>query len=871
MKLCRSLLVPGIFKLKPLAIAVFAMATTSGYTADEVDEPVNQLTPQASSHQVTEETVKLVDDTRLLARAQERIDADSREIDAMSLRIKEMIRARHLIETQNLKNQRIIEHLKRQLAELNTQRDEAQLKHQGLLSEKDDLLRQLDALRKKNQNDRESIASLNGVATRQEGIIASLENDLNNARSDLQTKQASIADLQNRLDSIKSDEQQAQQKIDSLNAKLANANQTGSGLTSERDRLAGELDRLQAHATQSLADERDAHAITRNQLANTENKLAGIQQRLAELQTAHTEATTEKTALQATADGLGTQLQHMQSELDNRVTEIQAATSDFVNLKDKINGKEADLIQAKGQIADANQEIDALQKQVAMLTGDRNKYLDTNGSLQSTIDELQSRLAAKAADYKQLNSRYNDEQTQQTGIIANLNNDINALNEQMARSNADQSALQTQYEKSLKDINKLNAKLAKNGEEHDALSSQKQQLATDLAGLKKQNSALQDELAELAAKNNAVLQEKIALKGNQRALGRTNETLLTERDSQAQQLQTLTGIRDALAAERDELSVERDSLAENLSSVQKERDSLQAAIDALTAEKEKLSARTAALVTERDNLSAQFQTATDKSNKLLANNNGLTVSNRDQAETINALKNKLAEMQANADSTNAEFASFQQNSADQISQLQQALAASQQQLEASNGRLNALMQENEQIDSERNRLADNAEALRQKLEDELAAAELNFVTVQKAREDSSIPLRLGSADFFATGSAELTAEGRANLQKLTDIITKFDDRRIVVAGHTDSRKIGQRLKSRYFSNWELSVARAAAAVRFMQHKSNIDPTNISAAGYSEYLPIADNATPEGRQMNRRVEVVLYPRVEKEKLYSELDE
>ena len=103
------------------------------------------------------------------------------------------------------------------------------------------------------------------------------------------------------------------------------------------------------------------------------------------------------------------------------------------------------------------------------------------------------------------------------------------------------------------------------------------------------------------------------------------------------------------------------------------------------------------------------------------------------------------------------------------------------------------------------------------------------------------------------------------------IIAKFNDRRIVVAGHTDSKKIGSRLKQRFFSNWELSVARAAAAVRFIQSNSDIEATSLSAAGYSEYAPIADNATPEGRQKNRRVEVVLYPKVVKERLYSELED
>ena len=123
--------------------------------------------------------------------------------------------------------------------------------------------------------------------------------------------------------------------------------------------------------------------------------------------------------------------------------------------------------------------------------------------------------------------------------------------------------------------------------------------------------------------------------------------------------------------------------------------------------------------------------------------------------------------------------------------------------------------------------------------------------------DNSIPIRLGNADFFAPGSAKLTKAGGEKLTKLAEIIETYDNRRIVVEGHTDNVPIGVGLKYLFESNWELSVARSAAAVRHMQTMTDIDPRNLSAAGYGEFHPVAPNDNPENRQQNRRVEVVLY--------------
>jgi len=184
--------------------------------------------------------------------------------------------------------------------------------------------------------------------------------------------------------------------------------------------------------------------------------------------------------------------------------------------------------------------------------------------------------------------------------------------------------------------------------------------------------------------------------------------------------------------------------------------------------------------------------------------------------------------------------------------------------------LNALAQQRDTAQAERDQILADSERIRDGLTRELESAKLANITIQQTRADASVPIRLGNADFFAQGSATLTAEGASKLTKLAQIIATFEDRRIVVEGHTDNVPIGARLKSVYQSNWELSVARAAAAVRYIQSQSDIDPQLLTASGFGEYKPMASNETAQGRQMNRRVEVVLYPKVNQQRMYSELD-
>ncbi|MGV8081301.1 MAG: OmpA family protein [Syntrophales bacterium] len=121
-------------------------------------------------------------------------------------------------------------------------------------------------------------------------------------------------------------------------------------------------------------------------------------------------------------------------------------------------------------------------------------------------------------------------------------------------------------------------------------------------------------------------------------------------------------------------------------------------------------------------------------------------------------------------------------------------------------------------------------------------------------------LTLGLADqiLFDSGQSEVKKDGLAILKRIVDILGKVQDKAIRVEGHTDNVKISGRLAQRFPTNWELSAARAINVARFLE-ENGIDPKILSAAAYGEYKPVADNSTPEGRQKNRRIAIILLPK------------
>jgi chemotaxis protein MotB len=113
-------------------------------------------------------------------------------------------------------------------------------------------------------------------------------------------------------------------------------------------------------------------------------------------------------------------------------------------------------------------------------------------------------------------------------------------------------------------------------------------------------------------------------------------------------------------------------------------------------------------------------------------------------------------------------------------------------------------------------------------------------------------LRLPERLVFERGKADVNADGKIALTAIADEL-KGRPVRLRVEGHTDSTPIHT---DRFPSNWELSTARATAVIAFFIEKKDFDPDRLSASGYAEFHPIADNDTEEGRSANRRVDLVI---------------
>jgi chemotaxis protein MotB len=118
-------------------------------------------------------------------------------------------------------------------------------------------------------------------------------------------------------------------------------------------------------------------------------------------------------------------------------------------------------------------------------------------------------------------------------------------------------------------------------------------------------------------------------------------------------------------------------------------------------------------------------------------------------------------------------------------------------------------------------------------------------------------VKLGDAILFDPGQAVLKSDGQRALRQVAQALKEIPDRDFLVAGHTDNRPIKN---SPYASNWDLSTARAVTVVRFLQGEG-VDPRRLAAAGYSEFDALADNDTPDSRALNRRIEVVVLPRID----------
>lgn len=191
-----------------------------------------------------------------------------------------------------------------------------------------------------------------------------------------------------------------------------------------------------------------------------------------------------------------------------------------------------------------------------------------------------------------------------------------------------------------------------------------------------------------------------------------------------------------------------------------------------------------------------------------------------------------------------------------LENVREELGARAQELASTRTELAATEAEVEQLRALRARAeAEKAQfkALTERFQAMIDAGQLEVV-----RRDGRMMLKLPDEILFPSGSKSLKKGGREALIEVAQVLKEVGaDREYIVAGHTDNVPVGR--SSRFKNNWELSTARATTVVGLMIDQG-VSPEQLAAAGFGEHDPIASNETPEGRQKNRRLEIILMPRI-----------
>ena len=166
-------------------------------------------------------------------------------------------------------------------------------------------------------------------------------------------------------------------------------------------------------------------------------------------------------------------------------------------------------------------------------------------------------------------------------------------------------------------------------------------------------------------------------------------------------------------------------------------------------------------------------------------------------------------------------------------------------------------EEAEEIDEMQQKLEEaklvESEKLAERIEEAIEESQMEDM-IQLDFTSQYVQLTLKGAILFDSGSASLKEDAMPIIERVALILERYAESEIEIEGHTDNVPIHT---SRFANNSELSSARALSMFDYLVEHTTLEPAQIKHSGRGEYLPIADNSTPEGRAKNRRIEIKIY--------------
>jgi chemotaxis protein MotB len=277
-----------------------------------------------------------------------------------------------------------------------------------------------------------------------------------------------------------------------------------------------------------------------------------------------------------------------------------------------------------------------------------------------------------------------------------------------------------------------------------------------------------------------------------------------------------------------------------------------------------------------------------KENRLIADENEeLHKANEQFNEENKMLKAELDKLKADRDKLQADctattnnlktlkdsYAALEKNSNDALEsnmnknrELLAQLGAKEKALAAEQDRLNKLKNElasnTKRLNELENMIAAKDAAMK-KLKDTLSKALNAFegkgLTVEQ--KNGKVYVSMENKLLFQTGSWAVGSEGRKAVVEVGKVLAQNPDITVLIEGHTDNDKILGNIGGGIENNWDLSTKRATAIVTILGENNGIRKQNLTAAGRGEYAPLMSNDTPDGKAKNRRIEIILTPKLD----------
>ena len=280
----------------------------------------------------------------------------------------------------------------------------------------------------------------------------------------------------------------------------------------------------------------------------------------------------------------------------------------------------------------------------------------------------------------------------------------------------------------------------------------------------------------------------------------------------------------ALKKEARQLSDDNDALSAANSEYELENTSLQKALTDCTTERDKLRAQLKGSENNLQNLQTSYAALEKNSDDVLQSN---MTKNRELLAELEAKGKKLTAEQERLNKLKSDLLA----SSNRLAELESIMAAK--------------------------------DAAMNKLKETLSKALNNFEGkgLSVHQKDGKVYVSMENKLLFQTGSWAVGTEGRKAVEEVAKVLAVNPDISVLIEGHTDNDKIMGSLGNGIESNWDLSTKRATAIVNIIIENKKINKQNLTAAGRSEFEPITPNTTVEGKAKNRRIEIILTPKLD----------